>query len=369
MGDKQYWVAFNITHGIGPAKLRALIHHFGDLGAAWRAGEAALRECGLDRRAIRSVLAAREQVDLARVMGQLEAAGVQVLTWDDADYPTRLRNVLDAPPVLYVHGGLEPADEWAVAIVGTRNASVYGREVTHTLAHALGRAGVTIVSGLARGIDRVAHVAALEAGGRTIAVLGSGVDRVYPAEHKQLAKAIRESGAVVSDYALGTPPEARNFPPRNRIISGLSLAVVIVEAGERSGALITAEYAADQGREVFAVPGSILSKRSRGTNRLIRDGVRPVLSAEDILEELNMQLVAEHKVARAELPANRTEAAIMEHLGAEPLHVDELTVLTSLPVSEVSSTLALLELKGRVRQVGGMHYVLAREERASYVVE
>ncbi len=369
MDDVRYWLAFNLTRGIGPAKVRALLDYFGGLESAWRAPEVQLQEAGLECRALKSMLAARKDLDLDQLEQQLAQAGVQVLTWDHPDYPTRLRNLIDRPPVLYVHGELTPADEWAVAIVGTRNASAYGREVACNLGYALGQAGVTVVSGLARGIDRIAHVAALEAGGRTVAVLGSGLDRVYPAEHKKLAERIRESGAVISDYPLGTNPEARNFPPRNRLISGLSLVVVIVEAGERSGALITAEFAADQGREVFAVPGSILSKRSRGTNRLIRDGVQPVLSAEDVLEELNLQMVAEHKVARVELPTNPTESTILTHLSAEPLHVDELTVLTSLPVADVSSTLAMMELKGQVRQVGGMHYVLAREGSPTYVVE
>lgn len=367
--DRRYWIGFNVTRGIGPAKVRALLDHFGDLEAAWYASEADLAAAGLDKRAVRSLLTARDDVDLDQVCAELEGKGVQVLTWDDPDYPTRLRDILDRPPVLYVRGALQPTDEWAVAIVGTRNASAYGREVTRELGGALAQAGVTVVSGLARGIDRAAHVSALDAGGRTLAVLGSGLDRVYPAEHQALAERIRESGALLSDYPLGTAPEARNFPPRNRLISGLSLAVVIVEAGERSGALITAEFAADQGREVFAVPGSILSKRSRGTNRLIRDGVRPVLSAEDVLEELNLRMVAEHKAARAELPSNPTEELILGYLGAEPLHVDELTVLTSLPVAQVSSTLAMMELKGQVRQVSGMHYVIARDERASYVVD
>jgi DNA processing protein len=246
-----------------------------------------------------------------------------------------------------------------VAVVGTRRASTYGREVTRRLVSVLAQSGVTIVSGLARGIDAVAHQTALEAGGRTIAVLGCGIDLVYPPEHRELARRIAAQGALVSEYPLGTQPEPGNFPPRNRIISGLSLGVVITEAGRDSGALITADYAAEQGRDVFAVPGSILSAGCAGTNRLIQDGAKPVLDAADILQELNLTMVAEQKEARQALPTTETEALILAHLSAEPVHVDDLTRAVGLPVAQVTSTLALMELKGMVRQVGGMKYVAA----------
>ena len=222
---------------------------------------------------------------------------------------------------------------------------------------------------MARGIDAEAHRAALGAGGRTIAVLGCGIDRVYPPEHRQLAQEVIAQGALVSDYPVGTLPEGSNFPPRNRIISGLSLGVLITEAGVRSGAQITAGFAAEQGRDVFAVPGSILARGSAGTNALIRDGAKIVLGPEDILEELNLTMVAEQAEARHALPADETEAALLAHLSAEPTHVDELRQQVSLPIAQVTSTLALMELKGMVRQVGGMKYVVAREPGVTYVVE
>jgi len=233
----------------------------------------------------------------------------------------------------------------------------------------LAASGVTVVSGLARGIDAVAHRAALDGGGRTIAVLGSGLDHIYPSEHRALAEAIAASGALVSDYPLGTRPEGGNFPPRNRIISGLSKGVVIVEAPEGSGALITAEFAAEQGRDVFAVPGSILLRSCRGTNKLIQDGARPILGVNDLLEELNLTLISEHQEARTLLPADATEQQVLACLSAEPMHVDELRARIDLPIAQVSGALALMELKGLVRQVGGMNYVAAREARAGYRVE
>ena len=305
-------------------------------------------------------MTARASLCLDEEVAQVERAGVRVLTWESQDYPPRLRTIYSSPPVLYMRGQLAPQDEWGVAIVGTRRASAYGREVARQLASDLAQNGVTVVSGLARGIDVMAHQAALDAGGRTIAVLGSGVDVIYPPEHRQLARAITDAGALLSEYPLGTQPESSNFPPRNRIISGLARGVVIVEAGLQSGALITADFAAEQGREVFAVPGSILQRSSAGTNRLIQDGAHPVLSAADILNALHLERIADQVEVRAAIPADATEACLLNHLGAEPMHVDELAHTAGLPIATVSSTLALLELKGIVRQVGGMSYVVAR---------
>ncbi|MBI3761767.1 MAG: DNA-protecting protein DprA [Chloroflexi bacterium] len=369
MPERKYWIGFNIVKGIGPAKVRALLDALGDLGSAWRASPDELRAAGIDRRALDTLLAARASLDLDAEEARVADAGITVLTWDDAEYPRRLREIPNSPPVLYVRGLLSEADEWALAVVGTRRASPYGREVARELVTALAASKITIVSGLARGIDAIAHQAALDAGGRTIAVLGSGLDMIYPSEHRRLAEAIAESGALVSDYALGTPPESGNFPPRNRIISGLSLGALVVEAGEVSGALITADVALEQGKPVFAVPGNILARSSRGTNRLIQQGAKPVLGAEDILEELNLTMVVEHAEARATLPVSETEIKLLNHLSVEPIHVDSLRALAGLPIAEVSSALAMMELKGMVRQVGGMNYILAREKGAVYLVE
>jgi len=369
MADLRYWVGFNIVPHIGPAKVQALLDHFGDLAVAWEAGASDLRAAGLDRRAVDGLLAARTRLDLDAELGKIARAGAQVLTWADADYPASLRSIYHPPPVLYVKGELRPEDEWAVAMVGTRRATAYGKEVARVIAGDLARNGVTIISGLARGIDARAHRAALDAGGRTIAVLGCGIDRVYPPEHRELAEAIIAQGALVSEYALGTPPDGRNFPPRNRIISGLSLGVVIVEAGVGSGALITADYAADQGREVFAVPGNIFNRSSKGCNALIRDGAHPVLNVNDILEVLNLTMISQQAEVRAIVPENETEARLLSYITTEPVHVDELGRRSGLPIAQVSSTLALMELKGMIRQVGGMNYMLVREGRVDYVVD
>ncbi|MBM4466035.1 MAG: DNA-protecting protein DprA [Chloroflexi bacterium] len=369
MAEVKYWVGFSSVRGIGPMRFRALLDHFGDLETAWLADAQELKEAGLDQRALENLVTARSTISLDKELEKIERQGARVLTWDDPAYPPRLLNIYNPPPVLYVKGEIVDDDQWAVAMVGTRGATVYGKEAARQLAGDLARNGITIVSGLARGIDSEAHRAALDAGGRTIAVLGSGVDVIYPAESRKLAKTVVERGALVSEYPLGTPPEASNFPPRNRIISGLSLGVVIVEAGERSGALITGDFALEQGREVFAVPGNIFRKKSMGTNKLIQQGAKAVLSVEDILEELNLTMVSQQAEVRAIVPENETEAALLEYITSEPVHVDEIGQKSGLPIAQVSSTLALMELKGMVRQVGGMNYVLAREARVEYVVD
>jgi len=349
-------------------RFQALLDFFGDAQTAWEAPLDALLASGLNPKFAENLLDIRSQVSLDKVWEKLQARNIQVLTWDDEAYPRRLKEIDQPPPVLYVRGSIIPDDEWAVAIVGTRKATSYGRQVTQEIADNLARNGITIVSGLARGIDAIAHKAALDAGGRTLAVLGNGVDLIYPPEHKRLGEDIIAHGALLSDYPLETNPDARNFPPRNRIISGIALAVVIVEAGTTSGALITAAFAADQGRDVFAVPGSILSPQSQGTNRLIQDGARPLLSSQDIMEALNLTMATEHRSARAVIPTDATEARLIQILGHEPMHVDEIRLQMQLPIEKVTATLALMELKGMVRQVGGMHYVVLRENQGEYQV-
>jgi DNA processing protein len=368
-GELGYWLGFNRAPGIGPKRLRALLDYFGDIATAWEADADALRGAGLDRRSIDGLLKTRAELDLDRELERVARAGARIVTWDDAAYPPRLRHTDSPPFVLYVLGDTVPEDEWAVAVVGTRKISAYGREATRFLVDGLARGGVTVVSGLARGIDAQAHLTALEAGGRTIAVLGCGVDIIYPPEHRKLAEQIAHRGALLSEFPLGTRPEARNFPPRNRIISGLSLGVLIVEAGLSSGAMITANCAAEQGREVFAVPGNIFNNGSQGVNRLIQDGAKLVLRAEDILEELNLTMLDQQVEARVVILEDEAEAQLLSHLSAEPIHVDDLRQRSGLPIARVSSTLTLMEIRGVVRQVGGMNYVLARESGVEYRIE
>ncbi len=357
-----------MVRGIGPARARILLNHFGTAEAAWLADEGDLRSSGLPKGVIENVLRLRSGIDLDRVMEKLEKRAIAVRTWDDPNYPRLLRDVANPPPVIYMQGQLRNDVEWAVAVVGTRRASSYGKEAARRLSADLARNQITVVSGLAKGIDTVAHSATLEAGGYTIAVLGCGLDYVYPPENRALSARIVEQGALVSEYPLGTPPESGNFPPRNRIISGLSLGTVVVEAGKRSGALITASFALEQGREVFAVPGNIYNRGSKGTNRLIFEGAHPVADVRDILECLNLNMVEDHQIARKILPANETEERLLQYISAEPVHADDLGRQSNLPSATITSTLTVMELKGLVRHVGGMKYVLARENRGTYQV-
>jgi DNA processing protein len=368
MDDKRYWIGFNLIKGIGAVRMQALIQHFGDLEVAWKASSADLAQAGLGSKLIERVVQARASIDLEKLWAKIEMQGIKILTWEDEAYPQRLKEIDQPPPVLYVRGEYLPDDVFAVAVVGTRRVTPYGRQITEELSAFLAANGITVVSGLARGIDVIAHQTALKAGGRTIGVLGSGVDRIYPPEHRALAEQMIERGAIVSDYAPGTPPDASNFPPRNRIISGLSLAVVVVEAGETSGALITAEFAAEQGREIFAVPGSILAPQSKGTNKLIQNGALPLLCVDDLMQALDLTRVGEHKAARKVIPTDETEAHLLNVLGEEPLHIDEIRNQTELPIEKVSAALALMELKGMVRQIGGMNYVAVREVQSNYFI-
>ncbi|MHB8574926.1 MAG: DNA-processing protein DprA [Dehalococcoidia bacterium] len=363
--DTPYWVAFNRVATIGRARYERLERAFGSLAEAWLASSGALRAAGIDERSVKAILAARPGISPEREMAALQRLNVQALTWHDAAYPRLLKESFDRPPVLYVRGTIEEADDAAIAVVGTRDLTAYGRQATEQLTEGLVRAGLTIVSGLARGVDSIAHQSALRAGGRTIAVMACGVDIVYPAANERLAMQIRDSGALVSELPLGTRPQRDAFPRRNRIIVGLSLGVVVTEAPKKSGALLTAKLAADDNRDVFAVPGSIFSLKCAGTNELIQTGAKLTRNVDDILAELNLSTVAQAELTAA-IPADATESALLGCLSTEPVHIDDVTRLSRLSAAAVSGGLALLELKGLVRQVGGMNYVRLREASATY---
>jgi len=359
--DTPFWVAFNRIATIGRARYERLERAFGSLAEAWRATPAALRAAGIDDRSVRAIAAARPGLSPEREMAALDRLGVAALTWHDDRYPALLNESFDKPPVLYVRGTIKEEDNLAVAIVGTRRMTAYGRQATEGIAADLVRSGVTVVSGLARGVDAVAHQVALRTGGRTIAVQACGVDIIYPAAHDYLAHQIIDQGALISEMPLGTRPQKDLFPRRNRIIAGLSLGVIVTEAPLRSGALLTAKLATDDNRDVFAVPGSIFSLTSAGTNALIQEGARLVQSAEDVLSELNLTAVSQQQAELAvAVPAGPAESALLGCLSAEPTHIDDVTRRSRLTASEVSGGLALLELKGIVRQVGGMQYVRLR---------
>ena len=379
-GELKYWVAMARVKHVGAARMRVLERRFGSIAAAWGASEEALRGAGLGEQATRSLLLNRNQVDPDGELEALHRFGCSAITWNDSDYPARLKEVDDAPPTLFVKGELKPEDERSIAVVGTRRVSDYGRRATYRFSTDFARANVVIVSGLAAGVDTVAHHAALEAGRRTIAVLANGLDEIYPRENRRLAARIAENGALVTEYPLGVRPKPKRFPRRNRILSGISLGALVVEGDIKSGALITARHAIDQNREVFAVPGDVFARGSRGVNALIQRGeAKLVMRAEDALEELNLPYVgkqADLAAAGAEAPSGEApapsqgaveiearfpvsedESKILYQLGREPRHVDEVIRASKMANSVVSGLLAMMELRGVVRQGGGMHYV------------
>ncbi len=360
--DLPYWLALNRVKGIGPARFRLLLEAFGTAEEAWKASPASWQEADLDARTSAALEQQRRRIEPEAELERLLRLRVGVLRLVDADYPRLLREITPPPPVLYIRGRITEEDEWALAVVGTRRASAYGRQVTERLAGELAAQRITVVSGLARGIDTIAHVAALDAGGRTLAVLGCGPDLVYPPDNAKLAARILEQGALVTEFPPGTQPEAGNFPARNRLISGLSLGVLVTEAPEQSGALITTRFAAEQGRDVFAVPGNITSRGSVGANRLIQDGAKLVQATEDILTELNLHMVPQQMELREVLPENDLEARLLALLGAtgDPQHIDDLCRASGVPVAQVSGALVMMELKGQVSLVGPMTYVKAR---------
>jgi DNA processing protein len=358
--ERAYWVAFNHIRGVGYARVQRMIKAFGNLQSAWEASRSGLTAAGLDERTTEVIVSGRSQIDPELLLDRCVQRRIRVLIWEDADYPVRLKELPAPPPVLYLKGTLREADNLSASVVGTRKATAYGREVTRIFASALASSCVTVVSGMARGIDAEAHTAALERHGRTLAVFGCGVDVDYPPEHAHLARRIEESGALLSDYPPGTPPDAVNFPPRNRIIAGLSMATLVVEAGEESGALLTASYAADYGRDVFAVPGSVLGESSRGCNRLIASGAQVAASPEEFLSALDLNRTGPSIQMRMAIPESPVEAKILNALSSEPTHIDLLKTKVGLPVEEVSGALAMMELKGMVRPVGGMQYIALR---------
>jgi DNA processing protein len=349
------WLALRMVPGVGNILGLGLVRAFGSPDAVFEARDQDLQIAGV-RREVRTALRRFDRWrEVDAQLARLDRNRGRLVTWDDASYPELLRQIHDPPLFLYVLGELTAQDTSAVAVVGSRDASPYGRSMTAAIGEGLANHGVTVVSGLARGIDAAAHEAALRGGGRTLAVLGSGIDVVYPSEHHRLHMRIAQTGAVVSEYPMGTQPDAENFPARNRIISGLSLGTVVVEATERSGSLITAQCAVEQGREVFAVPGPV-GARTRGTHQLLRQGAALAENAEDVLRELTPHLRARPAAAP---PLSDLETAIVAQLDALPRSVDDLIARTGLPAGTVLETLLVLELRGVVRQLPGQCFARA----------
>ena len=358
--ERAYWLAFHLVYGISLRWIERLRTHFGDLATAWEADQAQLQQLGLRDSILERFRTLRQRLDPHQYLATVEAQGIRVLCYPDEAYPPRLREIPSPPLALFMRGELTPADDRAVALVGTRQATSYGQLVTQQLASELCQHGITIVSGLAYGIDRVAHEAALDAGGRSIAVFGTGVDVVYPRAHQRLAERLIEHGAILSEFPPGTRPIAENFPIRNRIISGLSLGVIVVEAPMRSGALITARFAAEQGRSVYAVPGPITSPVSQGTLALLKDGATPIGSARDVLDDLQLEVrQLALPTPPTPPPASPHEAQILALLTHGPYHIDDLAAELGLGISQMNVLLLEMQLQGQVRHLGAQLYARA----------
>ena len=383
MNDLKYWVAFHQVSGLGPATFAKLEARFGDLETAWRASLSDLVAAGVPRKVAGVTERFRDENEPDEEMGGLDNLGITAFHLRHPEYPSQLTETPAAPSVIYVKGDMLTADEHAIAVVGSRDATPYGLEMTRRISYDLAQAGVTVVSGLARGIDTAAHRAALEAGGRTMAVLGSGLDRVYPQRNIPMAEKIAENGALFTEYPPGVSALPQHFPRRNRVISGLCHGVLVVEAAFKSGAMLTVNWALEQDRDVFAVPGSALSEKSKGTNWLIQQGAKLTTVADDILEELNIEvppqiteflpegsskngsdsgknaldnLAREHNV----LSIERRVADLLE-ISDGPMHVDDITRALGESAAAVSSVLVMLELRGSARQVGSMQFIVDRE--------
>lgn len=353
-----YAHGFNLIEGIGPKRLGLILAGFPDAQAAWQASLSELMSVGVEEKYAVRIVGSRGAVNLEAEEEKLQKAKVRVLLKQSEAYPPLLKETVGAPEVLYCKGSFNP-ETFCLAIVGSRKVSPYGKRAAETLAGELARADITIVSGLAYGVDYMAQNEAVKAGRPTVAVLGNGLDEasIYPAAHRRTANQIAENGCLLSEYPLGVRPQKYHFPARNRIISGISRGTLVVEAGEKSGSLITAEFALEQNREVFAVPGSIFSPNSAGTNNLIRNGAIVVTRAEDILQTFNLNFSPPRQTpTKSDL--SPAESAVLEHLDSEePRHIDEIAKLSGIGAAELGSVLMVLEIKNAVQNIGGMKYI------------
>ncbi|OGY43264.1 MAG: DNA protecting protein DprA [Candidatus Buchananbacteria bacterium RIFCSPHIGHO2_01_FULL_39_14] len=351
--ELKYWLSFNQINEIGPVRFQKILAYFPDLKTAWQASIKDLREAGLEPKIIEQIKIKRHEISPDQELEKIQALKIQAVTILDETYPKLLKEIYAPPPILYYQGNFDTNNEILFSVVGTRKISPYGRQVTEQIVYNLAANGLNIVSGLALGIDACAHQAALNANGKTIAVLGCGLNQIYPVSNQQLAKKIiAAGGTIISEFPLGTPPYKSNFPQRNRIISGLSFGTLVTQANLNSGALITAQFALEQNREVFAVPGDINRLGSQGPNQLIKNGAKMVSAAGDILEFLNIKRVNNIKTANKILPQTQEEKNILEALINEPQHIDKIAQLVRLDISVVSATLTVMEMKGLVKNLG-----------------
>lgn len=360
-----HWIALNAVKGLGPVRIKQLLSHYDSPESIFHEPSYILKKTGLIPEAsIKQIHDPELLREAEEQLKQAQAQNIRILTLNDEDYPQLLKEIFAPPPVLFTKGTSDVFSKHSIAVVGMRQPGTYGRNATAHIVRELTEHNIVIISGLALGIDSIAHKACLEHSGKTIAVLGSGIDKIYPASNQQLAQQIEDHGAIISEFPLGTPPLAYNFPRRNRIISGLSAGVLVVEAGKKSGSLITAHYAMQQGRDVFAVPGSIFSDKSKGTFNLIKNGAIPVQSAQEILDSIE---IVTHSCSQPEslskvvqLPPellNSEERLVVDSLSDEPQRIDQIAEKIQKKVADLFSILLNLELKGVVQQVAGQQYV------------
>ncbi|MCD6309070.1 MAG: DNA-processing protein DprA [Candidatus Eremiobacteraeota bacterium] len=358
LNDRLYLLAISLIPEIRSDLILRLLNHFGSPESVWKADKKLLESVdGLGPATAEYISRERMKIDPLPVWEKMQEMGIRLITRDDPEYPAGLLSIYDPPATLFIKGKILPGDSKAIAIVGSRKASSYGLMTTRWLAGELARAGLTVLSGMARGVDSYAHLGALEANGRTIAVMGCGLDLVYPPENKKLKERIEKSGASISEYPPGTPPLAWHFPARNRIISGMSLGVIITEAGEKSGALITADQALEQGKEVFAVPGNIRIKSHRGTHKLIKEGAKLIQGVEDVLEELGIPLLNTIYNEEGKSSLTPDEERVLKHLDYEEVELEQLLDMTGMPVNEVSAILMMLEARGLIQRLPGNTYI------------
>ncbi|MBU4331651.1 DNA-processing protein DprA [Patescibacteria group bacterium] len=361
--DLLYWNAIANIKKIGPSRFKRLSNYFENMETAFNASFDDLIRAGIEENIAQEFIVSRNEIDPEAEWEKLEKEHINIVTVKDKNYPKLLKEIYNPPALLYYKGKLEENEDFLIAVVGTRKITEYGKQVTPDIVEELAKNGITVVSGLALGVDALAHEITIKNSGRTIAVLGSGLDNqnIYPFHNRFLAeKIIANDGLVITEYPPGTLPLKQHFPHRNRIIAGLSLGVLVIEAAKESGALITAKYALDQNRDVFAVPGSIYNKTSQGPNNLIKMGAKPVTSGFDILDTLNLVHAASFIETKQIIPDTKEEGLLLDHLSKEPIHIDELVRESKLSTPEVTSTLTMMEMKGKVRNLGGMNYVLAR---------
>ncbi len=355
---RKYWVSLTRVSCLGPVRIMNLIKKFGSARSAWEASREELsRVKGITEKLSFQIDRERNNIDLEDAWQEIQRRGIKVITYEDKEYPKILKNIYAPPALLYVRGKLGSPDQIGIGVVGTRKFTSYGKRTALNISRYLARSGFTVISGLARGIDTFAHSGALEAGGRTVAVLGSGLDIIYPRDNEGLAEEIIKNGALVSEFPLGTLPLPGNFPRRNRIISGLSTGVVVVEAAERSGALITADCALEQGKEVFVVPGNIDSPYSKGCNKLIKEGAVLVEEPAHILQELGYDFSNDLGKGKTFTDLTVEEKELMKIITNQPLHIDDILASSSLSPQKLNTLLTIMELKGAVKQLVGKYFI------------